>query len=332
MNPVFRRIVIYVLVSQIILIVIVISAISKKAQSPIMSISPLNSQYLVFNPQPNLKYFYEPKPNSVWKIGDAFLKELGYPAGFKVNYAINEDGFNQKAKYSLGKPSGIYRIITIGDSFTFGDNVNPDKNYPSQLENILNKNCTNKFQIINLGVSGYDIQYSVERFKLRGQKYNPDLVLWFIISGDFIRISDKQILKSTLMHKQIVDTQGYLAGLSDNMSHASWKKAADQIINELGGQGNVLKLQAKYLRLMNSYYNKKLVTFTLSDTPNNYKNILSDFAKTRPGILFLPDIPTIYNNHDYYLNDAHPSAEGYSLIVENLFEYLTKNKIIPCKN
>ena len=95
---------------------------------------------------------------------------------------------------------------------------------------------------------------------------------------------------------------------------------------------NVLNLQANYIRELNKYYNKKLVLFTFFSTQPKYKEVLLNFSKTRSGIFFYDGTPHIYIDQENYLNDKHPTEKGYKVIVNNLFDYLTKNKLIPCKN
>ena len=148
-----------------------------------ISVNPINKESIALKPSNELKYFYEPGQNFTDKTpGHSYFK------AFKAIYTINEDGLNERFNYSLEKPNNVFRIITIGDSFTFGLYVDTKDNWTEVLEDILNKelSCQNikKFEVINLGVEGYDFEYAVERFKVRGLKYNPDLVLWLMIDSN----------------------------------------------------------------------------------------------------------------------------------------------------
>jgi hypothetical protein len=322
-----KRVALYFIIFQIIIIASIGIATIRKTNTPKISVNPLNAEYLTFHPVDGLKYFYELKPNIVWGEASKYLKLLGSPDS-KVIYTLNKDGLNQHNNYSEEKNKSVYRIVAMGDSLTFGANVNTQDNYPQQLENLLKKECRNsKFEVLNLGVPGYDIKYAVERYKLRGMKYDPSLVLWLFIDGDFKRIDEKQIIATTLLHKDIEKLQGPAAAMEDNTAHVSWLEAMDKIIAEAGGEDNVLKLQAKGLNELNSYFRRDLVTFTFFNTPKKYKKILSDFSKSRQGITFFDGIPDVER-----LNDGHPTTKGYTTIVQNLFDYLTKNKIVPCKS
>ena len=152
-----------------------------------ISVLPLNPSHIVFSKADGLHYFYELIPNVELKSQHPFL-----PPGNYLTIVHNSDSLNERFEYSVEKPAGTYRIIALGDSFTFGALVDTKDNYPEQLEDLLNNElrCKNigHFEVINLGVYGYDLWYSAERFLKRGEKYNPDLVLWFVKLGDFFLI------------------------------------------------------------------------------------------------------------------------------------------------
>lgn len=294
----------------------------------------MNSEYLFYNKESKLNFFFEPKPNKTEVVSSYFLTLLGYPKGYKVNYTINRDGLNQKSNYATKKDEDILRIITIGDSFTFGQNVNTDENYPSQLESLLNQKCANantkKYEVLNLGVGAYDIQYIIERYKLRGAKYKPDLILWFVIGDDLRRINEIQMPILVSLRNQLRQNGGKMASALDKISRNTWGQALNKIDKILGGEENVLKKQKLYLSNLNLYYQKNLVVFTFDSTMKKYKDLLREFSKSRRKIYYYDKIPDIYSNQRYYLYDHHPTKEGYKLIVEDLFKYLVKNKLVPC--
>src|SRR3989344_7968954 len=100
-----------------------------------------------------------------------------------------------------------FRIITLGDSFTFGQYINTNQNYSEILEDNLNNNLhcreIKHFDVINLGVPGYDLEYEVERFNLKGLNYNPDLVIWLIndwnisIINELMKPINEELLKDS---------------------------------------------------------------------------------------------------------------------------------------
>ena len=77
----------------------------------------------------------------VWSDADriALLRRFSpwLPAAFRANpvwrIALNDDGF-RSGPITRDKRAGALRIACIGDSWTFGMNVNQDATYPSRLE------------------------------------------------------------------------------------------------------------------------------------------------------------------------------------------------------
>jgi lysophospholipase L1-like esterase len=98
---------------------------------------------------------------------------------------INSDGFRDR-DFSIKKNTNTFRIIALGDSFTFGWGLNLTDTWPKQLENKLNERIKNKhFEVLNFGVGGYNTIQEVLMFKEKGIKYNPDLLLLDFTMDDF---------------------------------------------------------------------------------------------------------------------------------------------------
>jgi len=63
---------------------------------------------------------------------------------------INSDGFRGR-EYSVDKPSNTFRVIVLGDSFTFGQGFNLEDTFCYRLEKLLNENHPEKnFEVLNL--------------------------------------------------------------------------------------------------------------------------------------------------------------------------------------
>lgn len=293
-----------------------------------MSINDLEGDYVVPNAQNTYKNFYELKPSTVKQVNLPY-KNIGGPQ-YPV-YRINNDGLNQVTDYTPAQRQGVFRIAAIGDSFTFGINVNTSQNYPSQLETLLSDDpgCKNSdsFQVFNLGVSGYDLQYTVERFRLRGEKYNPDLIIWLLIDTDFDRINEIQLpILEELSRQYDPHKDTYL-----QYYYNAWREAENETRQRVGGESNVLDLQAKAMKGLNEYFGGKVVIVTIPPFKTEHISIIKSFMKSRKGISLL-QIPDDYSqNSENILPDGHPSPQGYSYIADKIFNYLTQNNIIPCE-
>ena len=96
---------------------------------------------------------------------------------------INSHGLRDR-EFSYEKPEGVKRILGIGDSFTFGYGVNLDNCYLKQLERDLNQNG-DKWEVINAGVTGYNMWQYLAYFEHYGYRYEPDLVTIGVYFDDF---------------------------------------------------------------------------------------------------------------------------------------------------
>lgn len=96
---------------------------------------------------------------------------------FTVTYSINSSGMRDY-NHPIHKPQGTYRIMVLGDSFTFGVGVPMEGTYPKVLERLLNgQNTTKRFEVINTGVPGYGTDQEYNYFVHEGIAYQPDMVI-----------------------------------------------------------------------------------------------------------------------------------------------------------
>lgn len=88
---------------------------------------------------------------------------------------ILPSGVRRTAAEKLDDDTAL-RIVTIGDSFTFGDEVADDETWPAQLEGLLSSSGLNA-DVVNLGVNGYALDQAVLRFERDGVRLEPDMVI-----------------------------------------------------------------------------------------------------------------------------------------------------------
>ena len=84
----------------------------------------------------------------------------------------NSRGFRGKTEYDPERTPGKRRIIVLGDSFTFGEEVSDDETYSHDLESELPNT-----EVLNLGVQGYGHDQMLLYLKEEGIKYHPDVVI-----------------------------------------------------------------------------------------------------------------------------------------------------------
>lgn len=109
------------------------------------------------------------KANFIGKTGDAQL-------------TTNAKGIRSLKDYAYDKPAGITRVLLLGDSFTFGEDVSDEEVYANLLEKALNNT-----EVINMAVHGYGTDQMLLSLEQEGVKYAPDIVLLGFIYEDIDR-------------------------------------------------------------------------------------------------------------------------------------------------
>lgn len=106
---------------------------------------------------------------------DGIYGEERYTWGHLVE--TNRFGYRER-DFETPKPAGVYRVMVLGDSFTWGQGLAVEERYTAIAEQLLNRSSTGmKFEVLNFGVPGAST--TMERGILR--KYidavQPDLVV-----------------------------------------------------------------------------------------------------------------------------------------------------------
>ena len=107
---------------------------------------------------------------------------------YRVIYRFNSLGFRDK-EHTLTKDSNTFRIVVLGDSFSFAQGVPFEQSFPYLLEQKLNSNPSipEKIEIINLGMWGFGTDREYLTLKYIGLKYHPDLVILAFYTGNDVR-------------------------------------------------------------------------------------------------------------------------------------------------
>ena len=77
------------------------------------------------------------------------------------------------------KPQDAFRILNLGDSVAMGWGVEAGETYGRRLEGLLNQQATGqlRYEVINAGVPGWNIENELAYLQAEGWKYKPDLIL-----------------------------------------------------------------------------------------------------------------------------------------------------------
>ena len=303
---------------------------------------PLESEYGKNVPDTYLPY--KPRPNSVTRGG----------------YRHNSFGFRD-VEHTLAKPPGVFRILGLGDSFTYGGLTPFESSYLYRLETMLNSRPGEhpKVEIIKAGISRF--WPLPERLLLEhyGVGFAPDLILVGFLPNDVI---------DTLygLDAVTVDKSGYLV---------------TQDAKQLGSLGTLLyercHLCRMFLRTYVGYrikwkYSPDYVAVFRSngahekqwqEIENEYEKMLTIAARlpARVVLINIPQKGPWTEMHSYpgqrlgawaerhgaglvdilpamkrasgrgplYLEEGHCTPRGYGVIGEEVYAYLTANHLVP---
>lgn len=293
------------------------------AASPIT----LHRDMVQIHPKSVFPYFYEPKAGSTETYNPDWL-------GRSVTYTYNADGLNEQREYDIQKPDNTVRLMTLGDSFTFGLFVETNDNYSKKLEHELNSgSCKGNtaYEVINLGVPAYDVGYSAERFRLRGKKYNPDVVIWFLNPFTMTMLADEKQRYEERFVKELSEDQ-----IREHEKKGEYFYPGTLAYNAVLDAYSIVEIiskEAAYFSLFTDVYDGPLVIVAnrWSIWYPAAKFAIQAIAFTRPHTMLyttLPDLETI----DGVLKDKHPNEKGHALIATSLYTQLTASGLITCGN
>ncbi len=162
---------------------------------------------LIWRNIPNARRNYVDIFAPVWRDSDrtALLRRFvpWLPAQFRANpvwrIALNGEGFRSD-EFDAAKRPGVLRIACIGDSWTFGMNVDQSQTYPARLDALLKAHPpagSSGVEVMNFGVLGYTSFQGLQLLKTRVLSLHPDvLVIGFGMNdSDVAGYRDKDVVR-----------------------------------------------------------------------------------------------------------------------------------------
>jgi len=157
-------------------------------------------------------YFYSAADGSnLLLVGhhyENYVLNPDYESGWREE-RINSRGFRGE-EIEVPKPEGIYRIVAIGGSTTYGTNVSWQDAYPAQLEHVLeNEYGYDNVEVINGGVPAHNSWETLINFEFRVLDLDPDLIIVYQNTND--------------VHARLIDPAEYSG---DNQARQVWDSSA----------------------------------------------------------------------------------------------------------
>lgn len=286
---------------------------------------------------------------------------------FDTLIKINSEGLRDY-EHPKDKDSTTFRILVLGDSFTFGVGVNIEESYPKLLEAILNQSTAGgtpkKYEVINAGVEGFGTEQEYLYLEELGNRYRPDLVIVGLCSNDIhdvMRGIPLSFTKASLKNRfyflsylrglQILFSKIFLKGIKTEL----FQIYQDQYTPEF--EDALLKTK-EYLMKIRGYshsigaktlvviiplgmeidrleWEKKGLVHLYSDeffnkNMHKFSEIFTEFGKVEK-ILTLPLLPIFRKNKArplYFTHDVHWTKEGHRLAAESIYNLLKEKGLL----
>jgi lysophospholipase L1-like esterase len=100
-----------------------------------------------------------------------------------LTYNLNRYGFRGE-DFSPTKAPGTFRIIVLGDSFTFGEGVRLEDTFVAGLQELLASRSSRKIEVLNLGVSAWSTKDEIAYYENAARDFQADLVLVVFVLND----------------------------------------------------------------------------------------------------------------------------------------------------
>lgn len=253
----------------------------------------------------------------------------------------------QKEKRSIEHDK--FNILCIGDSFTYGWDVERHLTYPKQLEKMLNDKIRNMhFNVFNLGIPGSN---SSQHFKYLNEIINrygrPELVIILTGANDGWNAAESNIFclkKGNVFGKAVIF-------LSDLRVYKALKLISINLLNKNSKSAKGYYAQSKYLSRIDEQGLKELLKYNLGQIitlikSHNIGLILQNYpqgdlyGETLKDAAALARVPFIDNASKFeeYLkagnyksvfiyDNSHPNANGYKIIAELICGVVFQNFI-----
>ena len=246
--------------------------------------------------------------------------------------------------FEFERKEETYRIVFLGDSFTFGEGVFFEKTYPKRLENLLSTRTINgkKIEVFNLAISGSWTEDEIKTYIQFGQKLKPNLVVlqWHpndfpsstltrdherSISGNYIaafnppeivkRFALGRFIWHTIKTKQVSNQIMQLTPLELVLGQESFSQIFElkQLISN-DGADFVLLIFPELIKFNHYPYSQ------LSDS-------LKEFCASKK-IVFIDLLPPLSQHQDKDLwvhpSDHHPNDIAHEIAAQSIYDYLNK--------
>jgi hypothetical protein len=217
----------------------------------------------------------------------------------QTNIFYNKDGFRDK-DYSFKKPDGVFRILIIGDSQTFGHGIDHvEDTYPKKLESQLNAAAgSKKFEVISFARPGWNSDSHLQYLYKKGLGYQPDLIMLSLYHNDILPPTFFDCDSTDL---DLVDTSHFLHSVLNSFAIYNFLKFRINRGLEVSG------LKPNYIQCRKQIYNSRGW-----DMQRLYLDAIIGTAKKNKIHFMMTVIPVLFRlSDDYPMRFAHEKLAGF---------------------
>jgi len=199
---------------------------------------------------------------------------------FETTYAISSNGIRDK-EISLSKTGDEFRIVALGESNVFGQGIDYGKRFTEVIEQELSN-----VEVVNMAVWGFGMDQAFLQLKRDGFKYEPDLVILFIIEDFLKRCKDfsndcgykPRFILSEDKSKLILQDINYFESNFGNQNISDTNNSSEE-----GSKKYSFLWKSKLLTLIHYYRKRKMIDGELKEQDRAYWKIILDepFEKRR---------------------------------------------------
>ncbi len=164
----------------------------------------------------------------------------------------------------------VFRVLAIGDSFTYGYYVHNQETWTARLEETLNQRLTTRVQVLNAGVPGYTIEDELAYLREKGLALSPDLVILGVYTNDIMDLNPRireYFARSVLLAQSapvVENVPPFEAFLRDNVALYSLMRDARATYREYRIEAAINRVTPTMDGLRELYLN---LTFLQPDAP-----------------------------------------------------------------
>lgn len=165
-------------------------------------------------PQPVLvvsRGLYAPDPPRRYRLQPGFQGRITNRVEYDTPVSINKAGLRGQ---EVGpKAPGTFRLLALGDSFTFGVGASEEESYPARLQEILRSRGISA-QVLNAGAPGFGVPDAVAWYRRWGRPLEPDAVVLAVFVGNDLQDAAPGVPKAVAVDGELVIQGEKSRGLS----------------------------------------------------------------------------------------------------------------------